>query len=459
MFQRLIKKPSSSAATATTTLATIEGFTEKETIALFQAGKIRKVEEGEYIIRKGETCIVLTIVLEGPIKILLGLDTARSVVVSGRKGMMFGNPDLSKEKKHYFSVISTGSSRVLEIDQFAFNLLSPEIQASVYRKILDTSAGLSDELLSQSEALGKKIDSLVSYAKSFHSDSGEYAKSAMVQDMITSFPRLPIQINKLTSMLLDEGASAAEIVGFAKMDPSIVSVVLKTVNSGFYSFQRKVSDFHHAFVLLGFNQVYQILMENFLQGIMPKHFNLKDLNLHSAVISQIAFDIAQLSKKSKPVMMSTLGILHDLGKCVILVSKAKRPELDIVMARLNDCKVGSLLLDTWNTPAIICQSVEFQQYPHFCPPKDIPEGCLESVAILYVAHLCFDYLSGNKKEKVADAFLEEYMNTIELRNHSIESIVNQYILPSLTRKIDVFPDYVRDFIKKQQPSVVHPVNR
>ncbi len=458
MFQGLIKKPSSSSSSSFS-FAKIEGFTEKEKIALFQAGRIRKVEDGEYIIRKGETCSVLTLVLEGPFEILLGLDSDRSAAVSGGKGMMFGNPDLSKEKKHYFSVISTGSSKVLEIDQFAFNLLSPEIQASVYRKILDTSAGLSDELVSQSEVLGEKIDSLVSYAKSFHSDSDQYAKSVMVQDMITSFPRLPIQINKLTSMLLDEGASATEIVGFAKMDPSIVSVVLKTVNSGFYSFQRKISDFHHAFVLLGFNQVYQILMENFLQGVMPKHFNLKALNLHSAVISQIAFDIAQLSKKSKPVMMSTLGILHDLGKCVILVSKAKRPELDIVMARLNDCKVGSLLLDTWNTPAIICQSVEFQQYPHFCSPKDIPEDYLESVAILYIAHLCFDYLSGKQKEKYADAFLEEYMNTIELRNHSIESLVSQHILPSLTRKIDVFPDYVRDFIKNQQPSVVHPAQR
>jgi len=273
----------------------------------------------------------------------------------------------------------------------------------------------------------------------------------MIQDMIKNFPRLPIQINKLTSMLLDEGASANEIVGFAKMDPSIVSVVLKTVNSGFYNFQRKISDLHHAFVLLGFNQVYQILMENFLKGIMPKNFDLKALNLHSAVVSQIAFDIAQLSKKSTPVMMSTLGILHDLGKCVILVSKARRPELDIIMSKLNDCKVGSLLLDAWNTPAIICRSVEYQQYPYFCSSKDIPEDCRESVAILYISHLCFDYLGGKQKDELTDAFLEEYMDCIELGRYSIEGLVNQHILPSLIRKKDVFPDYVRDFIKNQHP--------
>ena len=303
MVQELNKKSSPTFSSSTT----IEGFTEKETIALFQVGKIRSVENGEYVLRKDETCNILTFILDGSSKILFSENDGESFSVNIKKGSLFGDPDLSKDKKNRFSVVSSGASRILEIDQFAFNLLPPGIQISVYRKILDTFTELNDELVTKSGALSKKIESLVSYVKDFYNDNDQYARSIMIQDMIKNFPRLPIQINRLTSMLLDEGASVAEIAGFAKMDPSIVSIVLKIVNSGYYSFQRKISDFHHAFVLLGFNQVYQILMENFLQGVMPRHFNLKALNLHSAVISQIAFDIAQLSKKSKPVMMSTLG--------------------------------------------------------------------------------------------------------------------------------------------------------
>jgi HD-like signal output (HDOD) protein len=238
-----------------------------------------------------------------------------------------------------------------------------------------------------------------------------------------------------------------------------VSVVLKTVNSGYYSFQRKISDFHHAFVLLGFNQVYQILMDNFLHGVMPKHFNLKALNLHSAVISQIAFDIAQLSKKGKPVMMSTLGILHDLGKCVVLVSRDKRPEMDLVLSMLDDAMIGSLLLDTWNTPPVMCRSVEYQEYPQFCPPEMVPEDCRECVSILFIAHLCFDYLCGKQEEDNIHAFSEEYMDILDLNKYSIHDLVSQHVLPSLIRKIDVFPDYVKDFINKNQPIPVnHPVS-
>ena len=451
MFQGLNKKPES------TSPARLEGFSEREAVALFQTGKIRRMEEGEYIIHHGENSGALILILGGSFKILSETNYGKAIVAKGHKESWFGNPDITRAVESPFSVVASGASRVLEIDRFAFNLLSSEIQMSVYRKIIDTSTRLDDELIAQSADLSKKVNSLVSYSKGVHDDGkNQYAQSVMIQDMIKSFPRLPIQINKLTSMLLDEGASVSEIVGFAKMDPSIVSVVLKTVNSGYYSFQRKISDFHHAFVLLGFNQIYQILMENFLQGVMPKHFNLKALNLHSAIISQIAFDIAQLSKKSKPVMMSTLGILHDLGKCVVLVSKAKRPELNLILARLDDSKIGSLLLDTWNTPGIICRSVEYQSYTEFYRPEEIPEDCRESVAILYIAHLCFDYLSGKKGEEFMHAFSEEYMNVIDFSNYSIENLVSQHILPSLIRKIDVFPDYVRDFISNNQPTAPRP---
>jgi hypothetical protein len=48
------------------------------------------------------------------------------------------------------------------------------------------------------------------------------------------------------------------------------------------------------------------------------------------------------------------------------------------------------------------------------------------------------------------------MNVIDFSNYSIENLVSQHILPSLIRKIDVFPDYVRDFINNNQPTAPRP---
>jgi len=218
MFQGLNKKPES------TSPARLEGFSEREAVVLFQTGKIRRMEEGEHLIRKGETTGALILILEGSFKILSETNHGEAIVANGHKGNWFGNPDIKRDTENLFSVVSLESSRILEIDLFAFNLLSSEIQMSVYRKIIDTSTRLANELMAQSADLSKKVNSLVSYSKVVHDDGNDqYAQSVMIQDMIRSFPRLPIQINKLTTMLLDEGASVSEIVGFAKMDPSIVS--------------------------------------------------------------------------------------------------------------------------------------------------------------------------------------------------------------------------------------------
>jgi HD-like signal output (HDOD) protein len=431
----------------------LEGFSERETLAFFQAGKIRRLEDKEPVFKKGDAADLVTLIVEGSLAIIFETSNGASIQALVNSGRWVGNPDIARNVEYRFSVFSQGPSRLLEVDRFSFNLLSPEIQMKVYRKLIETSETLIDHMVVRSAMNALKVSSLVSNTQtSLIRGREEYKGSAMIQEMIRTFPRLPIQINKLTSMLLDEGASVTEIVGFAKMDPSIVSVVLKTVNSGFYNFQRKISDFHHAFVLLGFNQVYQILMDNFLQGVMPKHFNLRNLNLHSAIVSQVAFDIAQLSKKGTPVMMSTLGILHDLGKCVVLISKDKRPEIELALSMLDDSMIGSLLLDVWNTPPVICRSVEYQAYPQFCPPEMVPEDCRECVAILFIAHLCFDYLSGKKQGESHHAFSSEYMNILNLDKYSIQELVNQHILPSLIRKVDVFPDYVRDFITENQPA-------
>lgn len=453
MFRSLNKKPDTSYPVNTSYPLMIEGFSERETISLFQAGKLRRFADGECVVQQGNHLVGLILVLEGSLSMAIGNDAHDAIVSKVNIGGWIGNADLSGNRENGFSIYSSGSSKVLEIDPFAFTLFSTEIQIAVYRKIAHTSLGLIANLASRSKALKKQLSSLVTYSQTSHEHGkNQYANYAWVQEMIKTFPRLPIQINKLTSMLLDEGASVSEIVSFAKMDPSIVSVVLKMVNSGYYNFQRKISDFHHAFVLLGFNQVYQILMDNFLQGIMPKHFNLKELNLHSAIISQIAFDIASLTKKTKPVMMSTLGILHDLGKCVVLIANEKKPEMGFDMTTLDDSKIGSLLLDSWNTPAVICQSVEHQPFPQFCPPERIPEGVRDNVSILYIAHLCFNYLCGRSEEDIEGAFFEDYMNILDMKNSSIQDLVNQHIMPSLIKKIDVFPDYVREFIQNNQPS-------
>ena len=425
----------------------LEGFSEREALALYQIGNVRTIEAGEYLMKEGQALKSLFLVLHGVVAILKARDSQEEMVGEAGKGTWLGNGDMGSNAGNPFSVRASGPLQVIEVDLYALALLAPDIQMVVYKKINNALLGLFSDLAERCRMLSRDMKCLAFQGTRFHgTGKADYEKAKLVRDMIEGFPRLPIQINKLTSILLDEGASASEIVALAKLDPSIVSVVLKTVNSGYYNFQRKISDFQHAFVLLGFNQIYQILMENFLQGVLPKQLDLKELNLHSALVSQIALDISQSSGKSKPVMVSTMGILHDMGKCAMLLFREKRPELDMVIDKLDYGVIGSLLLDTWNTPGTICRGVEYQSLPMFSPPAGIPEDCRESVAILHLAHLCYEYMAGARGEELLYPYINDYMHLLGLKHPGLESLVDTQIVPSLSKKIETFPEYVKDFI-------------
>ena len=73
------------------------------------------MEEGEYLIRKGETTGALILVLEGSFKILSETNHGEAIVANGHKGNCFGNPDITRDTENLFSVVLLGSSRILEL--------------------------------------------------------------------------------------------------------------------------------------------------------------------------------------------------------------------------------------------------------------------------------------------------------------------------------------------------------
>src|SRR2546430_3965689 len=53
-------------------------------------------------------------------------------------------------------------------------------------------------------------------------------------------------------------------------DLALAAAILKTVNSAYYGLPEKMSSLHHAILYLGFNNVYQLILENSIKNIMPQ---------------------------------------------------------------------------------------------------------------------------------------------------------------------------------------------
>src|SRR5262249_55579802 len=188
------------------------------------------------------------------------------------------------------------------------------------------------------------------------------------QDFLRSIPRMPAYATDLAVKLLDDRLSVQEIVEGVKGDSSIVANVLKIVNSAQYSFEKKIENFYHACMILGFNNVYTVIVREAVQSIMPVTAETVRIHTHSWLMSVLCFEIATASKDVQPQTSATLGLLHDIGKGVQVLMKAADPAKADYIEHLPAPKLGAELLTVWGLPERLCRIVEFQEHPEFTPP-------------------------------------------------------------------------------------------
>jgi hypothetical protein len=183
-----------------------------------------------------------------------------------------------------------------------------------------------------------------------------------------------------------------------------------------------------------------------LKSTMPKTPEFNELLFHSKLVSFISFEVSQLAGVKKAVSVSTIGLLHDIGKSIVLLLKAKQPKMGVLIDTLDQAKLGALLLGLWNIPDVVCRTLEYQEYPKWLPPELIPKERRQHVTILYIAHLCYEYLQGKTEKELSTAFLGDYLSVINRPEKSIAEFVQRMILPALRKKLRSFPEDVRDFL-------------
>jgi HD-like signal output (HDOD) protein len=231
-------------------------------------------------------------------------------------------------------------------------------------------------------------------------------------------------------------------------DPSLVGLVLKTLNSSYYGFQKKISDIHRGVVLLGLNGLHQLIMGAGVRRIMPDTPYFNELHHHSVTISHIAFSLSQNVQFSNPAQLATIGLLHDLGQVVIKLLRDKNPSLSMLIDSLERAQVGALLLKEWNLPDVVWQSIQFQSYPEFSLPANVPTDIRPNVAILYLAHLCNEFLRGNTAHDLPTLFLDQYILLLNWEKLSIADITQRFVLSDLIRKWQSLPKFLRELIEQ-----------
>lgn len=411
-----------------------------ELVKLLNIGTTKKLSKGEYLFRAGSAADTAYVIIDGAIE-----ETA----VSDGEEISIGNyankswitfADLNGSISRENSARAAEACTVLLIDQNLLNRVGDDILLFIYRQLHQSAVAQTAKKETEKTAFSTQTQNLIDTLFDIHSKAkGRSKNSDLAQTVIQKIPKLPIATLGLLNKLTDDSTSTNEVVELVKSDPSLTSGLLKTLNSAEYTFEEKISDVNHAVSLLGFVGVHQIVMSQSLRKSLPSTPVFQKSYLRSLEISHIAFAISQASGIGKPAEMATIGLVHELGNVVIELLRQQNPKLGNLIDFFDTPIIGAQLLKTWNLPESIWQTIEYQDFPEFAPPEKIPGTHLSAIAVIYLARLCHQRLNKVSQTRLPTLFLNDYLSLLNWNGLSLNSLVNEKVVPTLRKKGNALP--------------------
>jgi len=199
---------------------------------------------------------------------------------------------------------------------------------------------------------------------------------------IRNLPPIPNVIIRLSQLLDDPMTPTHEIGRIISQDQALTTKILTVANSPLYGLPRKVPSIDFAILVLGFEQIRQIvialsLIDTF-KNENSKYWNRKTFWTHSFLTALLAKAIATDTGYPKTGEAFTAGLLHDLGISVVqkyfnkefilindLVStdSISFHEAELKVLDLTHEEIGKLLCDKWNLPNALGESISCHQNP------------------------------------------------------------------------------------------------
>jgi putative nucleotidyltransferase with HDIG domain len=207
---------------------------------------------------------------------------------------------------------------------------------------------------------------------------------------IRNLPTLPQVITELTKLLADPETSVKRVTHLLAEDQALTAKLLKLANSAYYGFAGEVASVTQAVVMLGFGGVRDVALSASVIDLfkgeagegdeLVQLFPVGQFWEHSIGVGVACREIARRLRLPNPEEVFVAGLLHDIGKLIMLehtaadllkVLRTCRDE-DCTFVRaeaqheLNHAALGRLLVEQWKLPKRISEPVGFHHLirPH-----------------------------------------------------------------------------------------------
>lgn len=143
----------------------------------------------------------------------------------------------------------------------------------------------------------------------------------------------------IVESLNDDRTTAADLEQLIYGDPALASKMLSLANSAYYGLPRNVTTISRAVNVIGIQELQMLaagvgLADSQEFDKPPADYRVEDLWIHSAAVSFAAGELAEASGHPLPDEVRTAGLLHDLGKFVLVTHLTDC--LDQIMALIDE---------------------------------------------------------------------------------------------------------------------------
>ena len=198
---------------------------------------------------------------------------------------------------------------------------------------------------------------------------------------IKEFSTLPTVYSSLVDTLADPKSTTEDVCNIITCDQASTTKVLKVVNSPFYGFSGQIDTVSRAIVILGFNEIYNLILASYIMDFFLKKdavldFRPVDFWGHSIAVGIATRLIGQTQGLPNQENFFVTGVLHDIGKLVffefsedqfaaaLALSKRTQQSLhvsEMAVFGMDHSETGALIAERWRFPSSIIQAIRHHQ--------------------------------------------------------------------------------------------------
>jgi HD-like signal output (HDOD) protein/CheY-like chemotaxis protein len=215
---------------------------------------------------------------------------------------------------------------------------------------------------------------------------------------VIALPAAPAAYRLLADLLEGPDVSVAEVAAVVEGNVALFAKLLQIVNSSFFAVGRPITSAHEAVSYLGIASLRPLMLSvEIVRMFSPRRpipgFSLEALELHSAAVANLGARLAPSKQEAQHAFSA--GLLHDIGKLVLLSERPDRLEACLTEARetgrlLHEVEqersgtthagIGAYLLGLWGLPLPIVSAVAAHHEPLDAGTTELDAGTAVTVA-------------------------------------------------------------------------------